>query len=752
MYTHELKIVVIEDEESEFHIIKKIINKTFVRPCEIVYIQDYSSLSVNLLCDVDIILADLNISGHQDCNEIVNIIEKFGDIPLIVLTGNENDNLSYDLIKFGVSDFLYKSEALTTKSTLIPRAIVNSIERKQLNKKLKEASEFKSIFLANMSHEIRTPLNVISGLVEIIKDRLKDPDLNYHINILNNSIDSLLMLINNIVDLSKIEVGELEIQLSKYSPTKIIEDVSEIMSNYATKKGLSFYHQFIGEMPEQVHIDGHRIKQILINLIGNSIKFTQEGSIKLEIIFNRETQQLSFTVADTGIGIAEDKLSTIFDEFKQADASTTREYGGSGLGLTIVRKLATLMKGTIHAESAVNIGSKFSLTIPAGIEKGVKLIDCYHLDLDLKKCKVLIIDDHIGEQKILSDYLLNAGAVVQLCSSGIEAIEKYKSQIDTFALIFIDIKMPVLGGFETYKHLNELTNISQKTIFMFPPNNRKNDQTLMQQLNPLGHFYKPINNGKLKQVLIPKRSLEPLQNDLKMTTTLSGKILLAEDFVDNVFVIKEFLKSEDLEITVAENGKEALSLAKENYYDLILMDIQMPELDGLQATKLIREMEKVNHSPHRKIIALTANALKEDKKRCLDAGLDDFLAKPIKKKKLIEVLGKYLAPQKNDQSNESRHMTYNFCDENIDKELSDYMPTYLKNRWDDFENLRIASKHHDYTKISNICHRILGSAQTYGLNLLDDLVGELQKHAKNNEPARIACKIRDLENYLKSAA
>ena len=766
-----LNIFIIEDDEADILELRRALKKGLSKVIEYNITTANSTdkaLSIAVNNNFDLIFLDLNLPDSNQLETLSKIYDIYPHTPIIVLTGYEDDKAAKQAMEIGAQEYLIKGEL---PPEFIARCITSSMIRKKSELKLIQISENKSNFLSNMSHEIRTPLNVISGTTEIIKEKSTNPEIDRYLEILNNSIEALLSLVNNIIDLSKIEADELKIDKLECNPVKIIERVSSIMSNYVSKKDITFFYEICKLVPKSVSVDQQRIEQILINLIGNAVKFTNEGEIKLGLDFDESKKELCFSVSDTGIGIPANKARFVFEKFKQADSSTTRQYGGSGLGLSIVKKLVTLMNGTIEVESEIKKGSIFKFKIPVDDVDNSALVNYYNLNINLSDKKILIISSNKGEQKILFNFLLSTKAKLTAISSGVQAIQKYSNKLDHFDYIFIDVKMPVMGGFEIFNELNKTSNIASKSIFMFPPNKRKYDNLNLDKINPMGCFHKPISNTHFLQVFNPdfsSRNNQKNKGNSKMNNGIESlkNILLAEDFEENAIIIKEFLKSPNIKLTVVVNGEEAIKAVKENKYDLILMDMQMPKVDGLQATKGIREYEAQNNLTKNKIVALTANVLNQDKIRCMQAGCDDFLSKPIRKQILLDTIKIHLddisdiSPPKNDDNTNSEakmqdkkldaSKEYLFQHEEINEDFAEYIPSYMKNRWQDYNDFVKAKEDQDYKKISSICHRILGSAQTYGLYLLNEIIEELQTNAKKSDLEAVKKNLDCLEQYLES--
>jgi two-component system sensor histidine kinase/response regulator len=692
----------------------------------------------------DLIVVDLSLPDSFGLESFAAVKEKAQDIPVVVLTGFEDETLGTNLMHLGAQDYVVKWQL---QGNALVRCLRNAIEREGIDAELKRARETalaavrsKSEFLAGMSHEIRTPLNSILGMADLLAETPLSSEQGRYVAVFRTAGEALLDLINGILDYSRVEAGRLELDVAAFDLGTLLESTMELLAFSAHKKRLTLAFEMTPDVPRRILGDAARLRQVLVNLVGNAIKFTEEGEVLVSL--KRDSQssedvELHFQVRDTGIGIPRDKLAGIFESFSQADGGISRRYGGTGLGLSLCSGLVGLMHGRIGVESELGKGSRFWFSgrfglLEASDEEAL-------LGTPLRQGRVLVVDDCVTERRIIEDLLVRQGFEVVQVGNDAQAIaelRRVEAAGQTYDYVVLDCRMPRDGGFHVIESLEDIPWLRQRTLMMLTADHRPGDVSRCEEIGLGGWLVKPVKPSCFMDVILHVGEglarPDSAGGDAD-PTPIARRILVVDDSEDNRDLVRAYLKRTPHELVMAENGKVALGEFRAGGFDLVLMDMEMPVMDGYSATKAIRAMERRSDTST-PVLALTAYAFQEERERSLAAGCDEHLTKPIRKRELLDAIERYTG---------AAPIRVQLADDLL--ELAD---GYLDNRRKDLEALRAAVGDGDFETVRVLGHNMKGNGRGYGFDGVSEIGAALEQAGCDALATAARRQLEALADYL----
>lgn len=752
------RVLLIEEDPDDAALIVAMLNRD-ARNFTITQVNSLQSApdSIDALGFEAVLLNVLNIGrlneAEKDSSARLEEIAK--QVPTLVLTSDSSPTSFHDVLELGAQNCISKSE-LTARQLGrdIEHAVIRHRVETQLarqGKRASDASQAKTNFVSAMSHEIRTPLNALMGVTELLENSELDAEQSSYVRVFRRAGQSLLSLINGVLDLASIERGKFELIVSQFSIRELVEDVAENFAFAAHKKGLALIVDIAPEVTELVEGDAERIRQILINLVSNAIKFTPTGHVSLSVR-REDAGFLLFEVRDSGIGVDRAKLQSIFEPFEQAQHDPEHVYGGTGLGLALCAGLAERMGGTVQAKATDTPGALMELRLPL-VPKSEK----HTPQMRRRVGRALVAVSSGEEYDAIVRFCGRAGVEVDGVSSCHEAIAQCRNAREPYDFLIADCRVPTGGGISIVEALENHPH-PPRAMVLLPMDHRPGDTRFCEDLGA-SSMIKPIRERRIAEWFDGVETAVADPGEAKATQQRGIpkglRILHADDSADNRLLVTAYLRDLQAEITEVHDGIDAVEKFVSGDFDLILMDVLMPRMDGLEATRRIREIERRESRSPTPIIALTANAFSEQIENCMRAGTSLHVAKPMSQAMLLDGLASVLdlqgPPVEAPTLVEETRSVQAIDPALIDPDILPLLPTYLERREEELIELKLKLSEKDFDALRVVGHNLKGTGAGYGIPEITEVGGRLEKAAQSTDGAAIAEEIGQLGLVIEAA-
>jgi two-component system sensor histidine kinase/response regulator len=749
-----VRVLLIDDDEDDYVIVGGLLRGADSDRFRLSWASTYEQGLESIQSETcDVCLVDYRLGGRTGLDLLEEVTARPNHPQLILLTGEGDRGVDVTATKAGAADYLVKG-GLT--AAVLERSIRYAVERGRILKALRDARELaqsmnlaKSAFLAAMSHEIRTPMHAILGMADMLWESPLDADQRQYVEVFRRAGSDLLKLINDILDLSKIEAGHLELERVEFDLEDAVDQVIELAAVKARAKGLILLSHLLPGVATSLIGDPTRLKQVLTNLLGNALKFTSAGEIVLTAWNHAsgKSGEIEFTVSDTGIGIPPNKLETIFDDFTQAEAATARKYGGTGLGLGISRRLVEAMGGSLTASSSAGVGSTFRFIARfEATEANTREASGAYADLQGKR--VLLIDANTTSRLILSETLEAWGLscdAFQLTSEALVHLPAMMAGEHPPSLVVMENEVSCVDGFDAAV---EIRRIAGSLPILVLGSDARRAKTGLE-----GYAAKPLSRARLLRSVREAFETEGAQERQPVATQADrrdqelvkpARILIAEDSPDNQRLVQAYLRNRPYHLTFEENGQAAVDRFAGSNFDLILMDVRMPGMDGLTATRAIRAIEQERRVPRTPILAMTANGSLEEVESTLNAGCDAHLSKPASKLELLRAIERYRrGAQPFDKPRPFEPMPIE-----APPGLEDIVPRYLANRRKEVPEMLGLLAASDFSRLASLSHNLKGTGRGYGFAELTRFGAALEHLAQQKNSIALRAQMNELGDYL----